>query len=188
LLEKTIEQYPKQKGDGSSYALLAGIYRKAKDPHKEKAILRQWAKNSDEASDALLRLLELEKDDPKALQRNARQFLEINPLIPQPYRALANAEQQSGKRKEAIRNFETELKLNPSDPAEVHYQLAKLFGTEDTAQAKRHALLALEEAPRYREAHKFLLSLEEGQAVPAPKEAVKTIPGEEKPKVTSGQE
>jgi tetratricopeptide (TPR) repeat protein len=161
LLEKTIELYPRQKGDSSAYSLLASIYRKSKDTEKEREVLRKWARNTDEASDALLRLLELDTSDPKGLQKNASTFLEINPLTPQPYRALALADEKLGNPQPAIQSYETVLKLDPADPADVHYRLAKLFEKDNRDQAKRHVLLALEEAPRFRDAHRLLLQLED---------------------------
>ena len=52
------------------------------------------------------------------------------------------------------------LQLDPTDPAEVHYQLARNLNRQgDGGAARRHVLKALEEAPRYRDAHRLLLEL-----------------------------
>ncbi|MCX6950663.1 MAG: hypothetical protein NTV51_00505 [Verrucomicrobia bacterium] len=46
------------------------------------------------------------------------------------------------------------------DPAGAHFQLAQLLRKNgETAEARSQTLLALEEAPRYREALKALLEL-----------------------------
>ena len=55
------------------------------------------------------------------------------------------------------------------DPAELHYRLASLLappqrggryhGTNDVQSARLHVLKALEEAPRYRAAHRLLIEL-----------------------------
>jgi uncharacterized protein HemY len=52
--------------------------------------------------------------------------------------------------------------LDPADAAQVHYQLARLLHARGNAEAeaKRHVLQALEEAPRFREAQRLLLQLE----------------------------
>ncbi|HUV65948.1 MAG TPA: hypothetical protein VMW24_18785, partial [Sedimentisphaerales bacterium] len=51
------------------------------------------------------------------------------------------------------------LLLDPADPADIHYRLARLLEHKDPAEAKRHVLLALAEAPRFREAHRLLLKI-----------------------------
>jgi hypothetical protein len=51
------------------------------------------------------------------------------------------------------------LKLDPPDAAGAHYQLARLLYRTGHPAAKRHLLQALEEAPRFREAHKLLLEM-----------------------------
>ena len=64
-----------------------------------------------------------------------------------------------GLEHEAIAAYQTVLLLDPADPAEVHFRLAKLFNATDAKSAKQHILMALEEAPRFREAHELLLKL-----------------------------
>ena len=54
------------------------------------------------------------------------------------------------------------LALDPIDLAGLHFQLATLHHRAGRAdEAKRHVLLALDEAPRYRAAHELLLKLVE---------------------------
>jgi hypothetical protein len=61
------------------------------------------------------------------------------------------------------------LLLDPIDAAELHLKLATaLRETSDLPAAKRHALLALEETPRYRAAHKLLLELAAQKPEPKP--------------------
>jgi tetratricopeptide (TPR) repeat protein len=161
LLEKTLAIYPGQSGAGSAYAKLARIYREQKDVEKEKRILNQWSKQDGEATEALLRLveLELEAKNYEAAIRHSKLLLEINPLHPLPHRATAESLEHEGEDDGAIQAFQTVLKLEPPDRAEVHYRLARLFKKQNSPDAKRHALLALEEAPRFRAAHTLLLEL-----------------------------
>jgi Flp pilus assembly protein TadD len=50
--------------------------------------------------------------------------------------------------------------MDPADPAGLHYRLgAALARLGRTSEARRQVLRALEEAPRYREAHQLLLQL-----------------------------
>jgi tetratricopeptide (TPR) repeat protein len=160
LLERCVKLYPGQRGADTAYAELAAIYRSRNQAESEREILRQWARSEDEAAPALRRLLQLDGDDPKLLRRDASDLLQINPLISDPYEALAKADEKSGDKSGAIQNYKTVLKLDPDDPAEAHFHLARLFEGSDSQQARRHILLALEEAPRYRAAHKLLLKIE----------------------------
>lgn len=52
------------------------------------------------------------------------------------------------------------LQMDPIDPADMHYRLGcALRRTGDLPAAKRHILMALEEAPRYGAAHRQLLEI-----------------------------
>ena len=92
---------------------------------------------------------------------NARRYLAVNPLVPQPHRWLARANEELKQPQEAIAAYKTVLLLDPPDPAEVHFRLARLLAGSDGQSAKQHVLMALEEAPRFREAHELLLKLAE---------------------------
>ena len=72
-----------------------------------------------------------------------------------PYRYLA----QAGDAQAAIAAYGTLLQLDPPNPADVHYQLARLLQATDVEAARRHALQALEEAPRHRAALELLMKL-----------------------------
>ena len=49
------------------------------------------------------------------------------------------------------------LEMDPVDPAAVHYRISQAHEQSgDGTRAKRHVLMALEYAPRYREAQKML--------------------------------
>jgi len=105
--------------------------------------------------------------DWSTVAENAERFLAVNPLVPAPHRYLARASEELGRRDTARRSYEKLLQLDPPDPAEVHFRTARLLaGEEDTAPARRHVLQALEEAPRYREALRLLLQLQQPPAPP----------------------
>jgi tetratricopeptide (TPR) repeat protein len=105
-----------------------------------------------------MELNEAAKDWPGVAQ-NAQRFLAVNPLLPQPYRHLARANEELSQPEAAIQSYHTLLLLDPPDPAEVHFRLARLLRQRGDPAAKRHVLQALEEAPRYRDAHRLLLEL-----------------------------
>jgi tetratricopeptide (TPR) repeat protein len=83
-------------------------------------------------------------------------------LITAPYAALAEAGAASGKTGEAIDAYRKLLLLDPPDPAEAHFQLARLLHAQggSETEARRQVLQALEEAPRFRDAQRLLLKIE----------------------------
>ena len=100
----------------------------------------------------------------------AEQILAVNPLTPAPHRLLAQAAEALNDRMLAIESHRTLLLMNPLDAADHHYRLAKLlFEGDQLPLARREVLQALEEAPRYREAHRLLLEIvgKMGPVVPA---------------------
>lgn len=165
-LQTVIEFYPNQNGPNNAYAMLATVHRELKELPEERAALEKWASTEADALDAYLRLLELAepaKDWP-AVALNAERTLAVNPLLAQPYRHLARASEALNNAPAAITAYEKQLLLDPADPADVHFRLGRLLHSTSNPAAKRHVLQALEEAPRFREAHRLLLEL--AQAVP----------------------
>ncbi len=98
-------------------------------------------------------------DWPVVIQ-NARRYLAVNPLVPMPYRLLAQAGEKAGQASTAIDAYRALIELDPPNPAEVHFQLARQLHRIGDPAARRHLLSALEEAPRHRAALRFLLELE----------------------------
>jgi tetratricopeptide (TPR) repeat protein len=167
-LETLISECPDQSGPDNAYALLAAVYHGLDETEQECAALEKWADSDADALDAYQRLMELgEKDkDWKVVARNADRFLAVHPLLPQPYRFLARASEELGETAPAINAYQKVLLLDPPDPADVHYRLAGLLHKSDDPAAKRHVLQALEEAPRFRDAHRLLLELAEVKSEP----------------------
>ncbi|CAA9442548.1 MAG: hypothetical protein AVDCRST_MAG64-4295, partial [uncultured Phycisphaerae bacterium] len=85
----------------------------------------------------------------------------VNPLVPTPHKYLATAAEAAGDRSAAIAAHRTLLTLDPLDKAGHHYRLAKQLAEEpgQLPEARRQVVRALEEAPRYREAHRLLLEI-----------------------------
>ncbi|MDA1276782.1 MAG: peptidase MA family metallohydrolase [Verrucomicrobia bacterium] len=160
-LKTLIENYPDQTGSDSAYLLLAAAHRGLNETEDERRMLAKLALLDADATDAFLRLMELDSGigDWQPVAKNAERFLAVNPLLPQPHRFLGKASEALNETGKAIHSYQTLLKLNPPDPAEVHFRLAKLLRGEGDPQAHRHVLLALEEAPRFRDAHRLLLEI-----------------------------
>lgn len=160
-LKTLIENYPDQVGHESAYLLLAAAHRGLNETNLEHQALSRVAALDAEAAEAFLRLMELASasGDWSEVAANAERYLAVNPLVPAPYRFLGRAQEELRHGEKAIQAYQTLLKLDPPDPADVHFRLAKLLHAAGDRSAKRHVLQALEEAPRFLEAHKFLLAI-----------------------------
>jgi tetratricopeptide (TPR) repeat protein len=160
-LQKLIELYPANTGPDNAYRMLAMACRALDETDQERLVLGQWAERDAVATDAYLRLMELSaraKDWPAVVQ-NARRFIAVNPLIAPPYHYLAKAGESLGETRQAIEAYRTLLRLDPPQPVEIHFRLASLLRRVGDPAARRHVLMALEDAPRHRAALRLLLEL-----------------------------
>jgi hypothetical protein len=154
--------YPEYVGPENAYTMLATVARRLSDPAAERQALQELTARDGSASPALLRLLELDETagDWPSLAKDARRLLAVNPLIPAPHRQLARAAEQLGATDEAVAAYRAVVLLDESDPAEVHYRLARLLSQQGNRdEARREVLKSLEEAPRFLDAHRLLLEL-----------------------------
>jgi tetratricopeptide (TPR) repeat protein len=162
VLEKFIELYPDYVGADNGYLLLARVFRHHDDTHNERAVLEKLAARADDVTEVYVRLMELgdREEDWESVVVNAERALAVNPLLPAPHRYLARAAEQMEDAERAIQCYRALLEMDPADPAELHYRLAaNLHRTGQSEQARRHVLMSLEEAPRYRDAHRLLLAI-----------------------------
>jgi tetratricopeptide (TPR) repeat protein len=162
-LQTLLDNYPEATGSDNAWSLLAAAHRGLKETDQERETLSKLATIDSTALDAYTRLMEIasEKQDWVSVTENAERFLAVNPLVPLPYQFLGRATEAVGQPKLAIAAYQTLLLLDPSDPAEAHFRVAKLLRQTGEPGAKRHVLQALEEAPRYREALRLLLDIKQ---------------------------
>jgi tetratricopeptide (TPR) repeat protein len=163
VLEQIVKLYPGFTGPDSPYASLVTAYRETGDDAKEQDTLQRWADRDDEALAAYQRLMEVAatRRDWARVIENARRYVAVNPLVPLPYRFMAEAGEAQQHWPDAIQAQRALLQLDPSNPAEVHYNLARLLQRTGDPAARRHVVQALEEAPRYRAALELLLKVSE---------------------------
>ena len=160
-LKRLVTLHPTQTGPGNAYQLLAQAYQRLNDTSLERETLARLAAISADAIDAYQRLMELgaKTNDWRAVCTNAARFLAVNPLLAPAHRHLARASEELGQTQDAIQSYQTVLELDPPDLAEAHYRLARLLHQTGDPTARRHALQAAEEAPRFREALSLLLEI-----------------------------
>lgn len=161
-LTAAAELYPDYDGPAGPYLLLATAHRSLAETDQERDMLQKHLAGDADAVEARLRLIELltAAKDWKAVKDVADQVMAVNPLIPAPHRALASASAELQMRPVAIEAQRSLLLMDPLDRASNHYTLARLLLAENELKdARRQVVMALEQAPRYRDAHKLLLEI-----------------------------
>jgi len=160
-LDKLIALYPQYTGDDNAYQLLAEVHRHLDETDQERQVLEKLATNSSDAIHVYGRLLEIavEKEDWRGVIKYGQKYLAVNPLLTKLYWQLGRAGEALGDDEQAIDSYKRLLLLEPTDPVDVHCRLGRLLQHSDPAEAKKHVLMALAEAPRFRQAHRLLLKI-----------------------------
>ncbi len=160
-LSKIIEIYPKYIGQDNAYLLLAEVYHNQKQTQKEYQILNKLAELSSDALPVYDRLMEIDLAEKnwQGVIKNGQRYFAVYPMLAKLHQELGLANEELGNNRQAIESYERLVQLDPADPVDVHYRLAKLLTTNDLQAAKRHLLIALADAPRFRQAHNLLLQI-----------------------------
>jgi len=160
-VEKLIALYPQYAGEDNAYQLLAEAHRQLDETEREREVLSRLADISSDAAYAYRRLVEIatEKEDWQQVLKYGKKLMAVNPMLAQLHRRLGRAAEELGADEQAIQSYRRLLLLDPADPVEVNYRLGQLLLDKDPIEAKRYVLLALAEAPRFREGHRLLLKI-----------------------------
>jgi tetratricopeptide (TPR) repeat protein len=160
-LQKTISLYPNQVDKDNAYQLLAEAHRNLGETQQEAQVLSTLAGMSSDAAEAYDRLMEigLEQKNWEQVVQNGERYCAVYPMLSALYWRLGRAQEELGRAEQAVQAYRHLLLLEPSDPVEVNYRLARLLQQRDPAAAKRYILEALADAPRFREGHQLLLKM-----------------------------
>lgn len=161
-LEKLQKLYPGDSGTESVSVLLARVYREMGETAGERKVLERVSELSADNIETFARLTELlaQAGEWDLTRKYALRWLAVNPLHAEPHRRAADAAEHLGDTALAIASQRALLQMDPIDPAEIHLRLATVLQKAgDLSAAKRHALLALEETPRFRAAQQRLLDI-----------------------------
>jgi tetratricopeptide (TPR) repeat protein len=160
-LEKLIALYPQYTGDDNAYQLLAEAHRQLGETEQEREVLGRLAIISSDAAYIYGRLIEIamEQEDWQSVLRYCEKSMAVYPILAQLHWQLGRASEELGRDEQAIESYQRLLLLDPADPADINYRLGRLLSTKDPDGAKRHVLIALAEAPRFRQAHRLLLKI-----------------------------
>ena len=156
-----LEHYPLDTSPVGGLRLKALVHRKRGETEAERKSLVKLALLANDTLDVYARLMELESSRTNwtAVRRFGEMYLAVQPLRPKPYEYIAAAAEHLREPKNAAAAWEKVLLMDPADPAEAHFRLGRQLAEFDEPRARRHVLMALEEAPRFRDAHRLLLEL-----------------------------
>lgn len=169
--------FPRATGDDGALALLATAYRSLKQADKEREVLEARAAIEVDAYETFSRLMQLavERKDWSEVAKQGERALAVNPLRPEARRLIGQAYGELQKPLRASEEWKAVLAMNPADPAEIHFRLADSLRSDPTrlADARKHLLQAIDEAPRFRAA---LALLDKLPAAPVPSSAAPVVP------------
>jgi tetratricopeptide (TPR) repeat protein len=149
---------------GGVLEMLAPIYRNLNQQEDEVETLKKTVSLCSNALPALRRLTELSTTagDWESVRQYSQKILAINPMLFYGQESAARAAEELDEPNNALPALMAQLQLDPIDPAELNYRVARAHhGLGQRDDARRFVLAALDEAPRYRDAHRLLLQLSE---------------------------
>ncbi len=158
-LEKVVSLSPTL---SEAYPMLARVYRETGESEKEFTTLEKLATINCDRVEVYTRLLEITsgKGQWDKTKYYSRKLIALNPLLSAPHRYLSMAAEKTKDDLSVIQSLSVLAKMDPLDAADVHYRLASaLHRSGQLDKAKRQAMMALEVAPRYRDAHSLLLQI-----------------------------
>ena len=159
--QRLVELMPEDTSNSSGYVIKARALRQMNQRDQEAELLRFFAARASDAMAVFLRLIELDTEAARwsEVLVNASRATALNPFLKTPQQATARALEELGRKDEAITAYQRLLVLEPDNPADVRFRLARLLRETDAPAAKRHLLDALVLAPRFRAAHRLLLEM-----------------------------
>lgn len=160
-LKHLVELVPDDASTNGPRRRLADLFRKQGRPELEATTLAEHLQRSADDLAAALRLQELSESSGQLekVVELGRTIVAIDPFQVAAIQRTLKAAESLQQTDVAINQLQSLLELQPDDAPRLHYRIAKLLSQTETVQSRRHVLLALESAPRFREAHQLLLEL-----------------------------
>jgi tetratricopeptide (TPR) repeat protein len=156
------DYYPDYVGSGSAYELLVEAYLGRSDKTAAIRTLEKYRDTGGKNVSTLKKLVALEQESgqPERAENTLRKLICIYPQDQELHYRLGGLLLDRGDSDGAIREYQAVLQLEPGDPAESHYDLARaLRAAHRIQEAKDQILLALEAAPDFKPAQQLLLQL-----------------------------
>ena len=152
---------PQALGDTSPRALLADIAEHDGDNARARAELRALLMYDHTNVTAARRLAKLAAQSQAREDQDAalRLLADLDPFDVEVHSLLGRRELSKGRHAEAVIEFQAALALHPANLAEAHTDLGEaLLSLGRRDEARKEALLALNEAPSFARAQDLLLA------------------------------
>ncbi len=161
-LRKAEQLFPEFAEEGNPYQVLGEIYLQQNREDDALAQFLGWTRYNENTVPPLLRAAEIyqAKKDWASAARELDLSIYISPYDADVLARLSEYAMKCEAWPAAIAACRALLGLNPTDPADAHYSLARaLFGAGRKQEARKEVLRALEIAPTFVKAQELLLKL-----------------------------
>jgi tetratricopeptide (TPR) repeat protein len=162
VLERAESLFPDYAGPSSPAEYLAGLAFDRGDYKEALVQVTRITTRNETAWDANQLEVKLREKlgDSAGVRAPLERLLWISPYDPDLHAKLAELASRAGDHKTALRERRAIVALDPPDPIEARYQLAKeLAASGDAAAARRELLAVLEQAPSFEKGQTLLLEL-----------------------------
>jgi tetratricopeptide (TPR) repeat protein len=166
VLERAVPLVPQTMGDDSALALLAGLAQDRGDVDAALEQLETAVKTSHTAIESARKLMTLgrQANQLARARTGAERVLTLDPFDGGAHAEVGRAALAVGDIPAAITALERGLTLRPADIVTQHTDLAEAYLRAGRADdARKHAILALEQAPRFERAQELLLQIVDGR-------------------------
>jgi len=164
-LKKAESLFPPFVEPGNPYQLLGEMYLAQGREEEALAQFNRWSGYDETSVVPLARAAEIYRkrkdwaDEARVLDLSVY----VNPYDPKVHSLLGEAAMEAENWAAAVAAYQVLLGLNPPDPADAHYNLARaLLGAGKKDEAKREVLRSLEIAPTFEKAQQLLLKISGG--------------------------
>jgi len=161
-LERAESLFPDYAGPSSPAEYLAGLANERGDYKEALAQVTRITTRNETAWDANLLEVQLREKlgDSAGVRVPLERLIWISPYDVDLHAKLAELASRAGDHRTALRERRAIVALNPPDPIEARYQLAKeLAAAGDAAAARKELLAVLEQAPSFEKGQTLLLEL-----------------------------
>jgi tetratricopeptide (TPR) repeat protein len=161
-LQRAQALFPDYAGPNSPAQYLAALAAERGDLKEALAQVTRVTTRSETAWDANMMEADLREKlgDSTGAHAPLERLIWISPYEVTLHTRLADLAARAGDHKTALRERRAVVALNPPDPIEARYQLARaLAASGDRAGARREVLAVLEQAPSFEKGQAFLLEL-----------------------------
>ena len=166
-LERAQSMFPDYAGPSSPAEYLAGLAIDRGDLREALTQITRVTSRNETAWDANVMEADLREKlgDSTGARAPLERLIWISPYELSVHTRLADLATRAGDHRTALRERRAIVALNPPDPIESRYQLARaLAAAGDPAAARRELLAVLEQAPSFEKGQAFLLELRAGRS------------------------